>query len=381
MSDSEPEAQRRAASALVGTGGDVGSEAHVAGSGGDAMSEAQRASAAAGPLRPRTPSPSPTRPPPRRRALAGEDFLAFVLHSFGDPERLARLQQRLHNAGAVNGRPFLRAWAARARQGRALEAFHAKLIESCASGVLLMWHRCARRAVIERIDCEIEGLRLDSDPNGSGASLGTPAPTSPAAPMSPREASTHELRIQSLIAALRQSRAAERETAERASEREQAQDALATQLRAQISELKTQLRSAEGKLERARDELRSQSDALSSLCTMYLYKEEEVALLRLAQAAFAFAPPPPAAMFFTLSLAQVKRQAMQQADGGLSVYPPTNPKNPFDLQEPPLPPPLVVQELANLSLSHFRDPMRKSTEVRVDMLALKGPDRWCLRLH
>jgi hypothetical protein len=72
---------------------------------------------------------------------------------------------------------------------------------------------------------------------------------------------------------------------------------------------------------------------------------------------------------------------MQQADGGLSVYPPTNPKNPFDLQEPPLPPPLVVQELANLSLSHFRDPMRKSTEVRVDMLALKGPDRWCLRLH
>jgi len=293
MSDSEPEAQRRAASALVGTGGDVGSEAHVAGSGGDEMSEAQRASAAAGPLRPRTPSPSPTRPPPRRRALAGEDFLAFVLHSFGDPERLARLQQRLHNAGAVNGRPFLRAWAARARQGRALEAFHAKLIESCASGVLLMWHRCARRAVIERIDCEIEGLRLDSDPNGSGASLGTPAPTSPAAPMSPREASTHELRIQSLIAALRQSRAAERETAERASEREQAQDALATQLRAQISELKTQLRSAEGKLERARDELRSQSDALSSLCTMYLYKEEEVALLRLAQAAFAFAPPPP----------------------------------------------------------------------------------------
>ncbi len=289
----DPEAPRqRDASALAGTGGDARSEAQPAGTSGDATSEAQRASAAAGPLRPRTPSPSPTRPPPRRRALAGEDFLAFVLHSFADPERLARLQHRLHNAGAVNGRPFLRAWAARARKGRALEAFHAKLIENCASGVLLMWHRCARRAAIERIDCEIEGLRLDCDPNGSCASLGTPAPT---APMSPREASTHELRIQSLIAALRQSRAAERETAERASEREQAQDVLVTQLRGQISELKTQLRSAEGKLERARDELKSQSDALSSLCTMYLYKEEEVAL-RLAQAAFALVcstPPRP----------------------------------------------------------------------------------------
>ena len=63
---------------------------------------------------------------------------------------------------------------------------------------------------------------------------------------------------------------------------------------------------------------------------------------------------------------------MQRADDGLPTCPPINPKNPFDLQEPPLPPPLVVQELASLSLSHFRDPMRKSSQVRVDMPVLKG---------
>jgi hypothetical protein len=145
--------------------------------------------------------------------------------------------------------------------------------------VLLLWHRCARRAAIERIDGEIEGLRLDSTLNGSGGSPATPnlglAPirTTPKR-KSPREASTHVLRIQSLIAALRQSRAAEQETAERASAREQAHTALVTQ----ILDLKTQLQSAEEKLGRAGDELKSYSDSLSSLCTMYLYKEDEVAV-------------------------------------------------------------------------------------------------------
>jgi chromosome segregation ATPase len=77
---------------------------------------------------------------------------------------------------------------------------------------------------------------------------------------------------------LRQSRAAEQETAERASAREQAHTALVTQLRGQILDLKTQLQSAEEKLGRAGDELKSYSDSLSSLCTMYLYKEDEVAV-------------------------------------------------------------------------------------------------------
>jgi hypothetical protein len=244
----------------------------------------RRGRGALGPVKARTSSPVlPSQRPRPLRAPTGEDFLTFMLKSFGDPERLARLQQRLQNAGAVNARVFLRAWAARAQQGLALESFHAKLLQNCATSVLLLWHRCARRAAIERIDGEIEGLRLDSTLNRSGGSPATPnlglAPirTTPKR-TSPREASTHVLRIQSLIAALRQSRAAEQETAERASASERAHTALVTQLRGQISDLKTQLKSAEEKLGRAGDELKSYSDSLSSLCTMYLYKEDEVAV-------------------------------------------------------------------------------------------------------
>jgi hypothetical protein len=281
-----------------------------------ATSEEQGESAtgrgAPGPVKAWTPSPvlQSQRPMPRR-APAGEDFLSFMLKSFGDPDRLARLQQRLQNAGAVNARVFLRVWAARTAQGLALEAFHAKLLQNCATSVLLLWHRCARRAAIEKIDGEIEGLHLDSTLNASGGTLNgsglspstsqlrlqaqirtTPTRTSP------REASTHVLRIQTLIAALRQSRASEQETAERASAREQAHTALVTQLRGQISELKTKLKSAEEKLGRAGDELKSYSDSLSSLCTMYLYKEAEVAVrdcccLDTAPFAFVFTCPLP----------------------------------------------------------------------------------------
>jgi hypothetical protein len=74
---------------------------------------------------------------------------------------------------------------------------------------------------------------------------------------------------------------------------------------------------------------------------------------------------------FTVSCGQMKRQQMvQQASSGLQISASiTNTKSPFDVQEPLPPPPLVVQELANLSLSRFRGPTRIRSEVRVKIRA------------
>jgi hypothetical protein len=61
---------------------------------------------------------------------------------------------------------------------------------------------------------------------------------------------------------------------------------------------------------------------------------------------------------------------VQQANSGFQISAPiTNTEAPFDVQEPLPPPPLVVQELANLSLSRFRGPTRIRSEVRVKMRA------------
>ena len=58
---------------------------------------------------------------------------------------------------------------------------------------------------------------------------------------------------------------------------------------------------------------------------------------------------------------------VQQANAGLQISAPIiNTKTPFDVQEPLPPPPLVVQELANLSLSRFRGPTGNRSEVRVN---------------
>ena len=70
--------------------------------------------------------PSPERPPPRS-SKASEDFLSFMLESFEDPHRLVRLQQTFKKAGTVDGRVFLRAWAARTEKVRALEDFNETL--------------------------------------------------------------------------------------------------------------------------------------------------------------------------------------------------------------------------------------------------------------
>ena len=182
--------------------------------------------------------------PPKRRAPASDDFLSFMLQSFGDPERLIRLQHTFQKAGTVNGRPFFRMWADRTQLARALETFNGRLIRKCAKDVLLTWHNCSRRAAIERRDFETESLNLDHKMDSSGDSIAPPACyTASGAPVSPREANTHELRIQSLLEALRQARVAERESTARACKLEETHNELAAEMRRQISDLKSQVRS------------------------------------------------------------------------------------------------------------------------------------------
>ena len=216
--------------------------------------------------------PSPQRPPPRS-AKASEDFLSFMLESFEDPHRLVRLQQTFKKAGTVDGRVFLRAWAARTEKVRALEDFNETLTMKRAKMVLSSWHRCARRSAIERIDLEIDSLDLGRlDLNGSGSIMGGNG-----VPMSPqRQASTHELRMHAVVAALHRARAAEREASSRASEQEAAHGSLVLELKREISELKMKVKHAEDKLEFASKEVAAQNDTIGSLCTMYLYKLEEM---------------------------------------------------------------------------------------------------------
>ena len=169
-----------------------------------------------------------------------------MLESFEDPHRLVRLQQTFKKAGTVDGRVFLRAWAARTEKVRALEDFNETLTMKRAKMVLSSWHRCARRSAIERIDLEIDSLDLGRlDLNGSGSIMGGNG-----VPMSPqRQASTHELRMHAVVAALHRARAAEREASSRASKQEAAHGSLVLELKREISELKMKVKHAEDKLE------------------------------------------------------------------------------------------------------------------------------------
>ena len=222
--------------------------------------------------------PAPANRPrqPRVRAPANQDFLSFMLQSFAhDPARLVRLQKTFQHAGQVDGRVFLRAWSVQTQQVRTLEMFNEKMIIKCALKVLLTWHRCSRRAAIQRIDFEIDSLCLSrGDLNSSGTS--SAAGASGGTPLSPRQASTHELRMQSLLAALRQARVAERDAAVRASEQQAVHGELVTALQGELSELKTKSRRTQEKLENATQETKSQNETIGSLCTMYLYKQQEV---------------------------------------------------------------------------------------------------------
>ena len=234
-----------------------------------------------------SPQSQTSRSPPRparqggRAPPANEDFLSFMLKSFGDPERLTRLQATFKKAGSVDIGRFWNAWVLHITDQRALEVFNEKILMKCLKKVLMVWHRCANRSAIARIDFEIESLCLDSQINDSCDALAAGA-SSGGAPLSPREATTHELRMQSLLAALRQARVAERETAIRATQREIENEELIVNLRGQISEFKTQLKQTEDRLRQTTHELKSQTDTIGSLCTMYLYKQEEV-FLRLSK--------------------------------------------------------------------------------------------------
>lgn len=220
----------------------------------------------------RSPPPRPARQNGRSTPPANEDFLTFMLKSFGDPERLTRLQATFKKRDVDMGR-FWNAWIICIQQTRALEVFNEKILMKCLKNVLFAWHRCARRGAIARIDFEIESLCLDRDINDSCEAL---AESSHGAPLSPREATTHELRMQSLLAALKKARVAERETAMRARKQEIENEGIVMELRGKMSELKTQLKQTEDKLRQTTHELTSQTDTIGSLCTMYLYKQEEV---------------------------------------------------------------------------------------------------------
>ena len=148
------------------------------------------------------------------------------------------------------------------RQCKALESFNEKIIMRCAKQILLSWHNCARRDAIARIDFEIDSMLLQ------GNSTDTT--------MSPREATTHELRMQSLLEVLRKSRVAEREISMRVTEQERVHDAFVVNLREEISQLKAKLKQTKDKLVLTTEELKSQNDTIESLCTMYLYKEEQL---------------------------------------------------------------------------------------------------------
>ena len=211
--------------------------------------------------------PQPPRPPRRARVLHNEDFLSYMLSSFGDPERLARLQMTFQRSGSVNFRLFFATWYTSTQRTRALEALNEKIIMRCAKEVLVTWHQCARRAAIERIDVEIDNLGIVD--LSLELSLG-----------SPREASTHALRMQAVLTALRHARAAEREAALRASDQEMAHEEVVLDLRKQLSEMSALLKQTEDKLMRATQEIKSQNDTIGSLCTMYLYKQEELQRLQ-----------------------------------------------------------------------------------------------------
>jgi hypothetical protein len=208
--------------------------------------------------------------PPKPKANTGEDFLSFVLQSFADQGRLMRLRQCFQRARSVDTRTFFAAWVELLQQSRSIEGFHEKVIRRETRELLLKWQRCARRAAIARIDFEIDSLNLESD-------LGDHV-ISESAALRQTSTHTHETRMQSLLAALRQARTAERETAKRASQQAATHQELLAEMRGQISGLQEELRQTEEKYMHAAKELKSSSDTLGSLCAMYLSKQEEVLL-------------------------------------------------------------------------------------------------------
>jgi len=199
------------------------------------------------------------RPPP------GEDFLSFVLQSFADQGRLMRMRECLQRRKSVDAGVYFAAWAAHLGQAKSLESFHEKVIMKRTKERLLRWHHCARRAAIARIDFEIDSLQLESDAVSSHISV--------------RETSTHESRMQLLLAAFRQARVAERETTTRTSDEAAAHDEIVARMQGRISELEARLQQSETKYLYAARELKSSSDTIGSLCAMYLSKQEEVVML------------------------------------------------------------------------------------------------------
>ena len=136
----------------------------------------------------------------------------------------------------------------------------------CAKEVLVTWHQCARRAAIERIDVEIDNLGIVD--LSLELSLG-----------SPREASTHALRMQAVLTALRHARAAEREAALRASDQEMAHEEVVLDLRKQLSEMSALLKQTEDKLMRATRHKTTASSGRPSTYRLKIFMECVAAIL------------------------------------------------------------------------------------------------------